>query len=486
MRPFEIALSIAIFSCVLFLLSPIRNAGRWVHLLPFLALSIAVIQVLIEGHRWQMFPAYALVGALVLSECKGWAKPFQPSFIIGLAALSCLVAAVLLSTILPVFELPALTGPYKVGTETREITDWSRRDPFSPRPADPRRLMIQFWYPAEASARGRLAPYRDKGTTTLWNRRYTLAKTNSMLNVPVFPSADKYPVLVYVPSWWGLRTDNTVQVEYLASHGYVVVAIDHPYSSSIVSFPDGSVIRTRLLAHESYSSQVSFEAFLNAAQQEVRIRADDAEFVLNTLKTLNENDSRGLFTGKLDLSRVGIFGFSLGGAVAAEASWLDPRFKAGINMDGMVAGESAQKGTRAPFLLMFEDDQLLAVGDISKLDSTSRREAVFNSEQDQLMKKSLSEFGGYYMLIPRVLHNDFSDAPYYSPLARLTQTGPVNAKRVSSLIDSFSLAFFDKFLRGRSGSSFDGLLSEFPEVRLQTWKVPGRTIQPSKEQDSQH
>ena len=37
---------------------------------------------------------------------------------------------------------------------------------------------------------------------------------------------DRFPVLIFAPSWTGRRNQNTVQAEELASHGFVVVGIE--------------------------------------------------------------------------------------------------------------------------------------------------------------------------------------------------------------------------------------------------------------------
>ena len=81
--------------------------------------------------------------------------------------LCSILAAIVLSIFLPVFRLPALTGPYKVGTQTRHIVDEGRRlIRFSDRPGGPRELVIQIWYPADPSARN-LASWRPIVTEEL-------------------------------------------------------------------------------------------------------------------------------------------------------------------------------------------------------------------------------------------------------------------------------------------------------------------------------
>jgi predicted dienelactone hydrolase len=109
----------------------------------------------------------------------------------------------------------------------------------------------------------------------------------------------------------------------------------------------------------------SFEPTTIAQEVEVaQTRAADASFVLNELTVLNKGgnpDARhdplpaGL-AGSLNLSEVGTFGWSLGGAASAQAIHDDPRIKAGINMDGTFWGSSGADGVNRPFLLLTGDD----------------------------------------------------------------------------------------------------------------------------------
>ena len=68
----------------------------------------------------------------------------------------------------------------------------------------------------------------------------------------------------------------------------------------------------------------------------------DIQFVLNELEKITKNDPHNLLTSKFDLSRIGIFGHSFGGAAAAQMCRRDKRCKAGIVIDGALRGEGAE------------------------------------------------------------------------------------------------------------------------------------------------
>jgi predicted dienelactone hydrolase len=471
MRPLEIAVTVALLPYVLHLLSPSRGESVVFSLLAFIAALLAICHVVVEGYRWQMFPAYCLAIVFVVYECTRWFWVFRAPYCAGVAALLFELAAITLSTALPIFRLPAPTGPYKIGTEIRHIVDEGRWDPFSDYPNSARELMIQIWYPVDPSMQGPVAPYRDRRITTLWDAHFALVESHSIIGAQLSHSQSRYPLLLYTPSWSGIRTESTFQVEELASHGYIVVGIDHPYSSRITVFPDGRIARRKFSGEEDYSSQAAFEAFVKTADQQVEIRAHDASFVLDTLEHLNANDPQGLLTGHLDLARVGIFGSSLGGGTAAQACWLDRRFRAGVDMGGMIAGESAKQGTFAPFFFMFEglydDPPYAPETDLSSFDPSKRRDIEFTLEQFAQMKRSLSEYGGYWMVIPGLKHMNFFDSPFFSPL----RYGRVDLERTSRTISRYTLAFFDKHLKGIEQPLLDGPSPDIPEVRFQVWKA---------------
>jgi hypothetical protein len=445
----------------------------WEWLFVFLlciATLVIVCQVWLEGYRWQMVPAYFVAVGLVLYECAYWLWSFPAPYLSGIIVPLFVLATAVFCILLPVFRLPAPTGPYKVGTQIRHIVDGSRQDRFSDNPDGSRELVVQFWYPAAPSMCNLMwAPYRDRGITTLRDAHLALVKSHSMLGARLSQTVSGFPVLLYTPSWSGIRTECTVQVEELASHGYVVVGIDHPYSSRIVAFPDGRIAHRKFSGNEDYSSEAAVEEFVKTADQQVELRAQDARFVLDTLEHLNRSDPDGLLTGNLDLDRVGIFGFSLGGGTAAQACWLDRRFRVGLNMGGMVAGESAKQGTFAPFFFMFEglyeSFPYNSGADISSFGARKRRDIEFARKQFEQMKKSLSKFGGYWTVIDGIRHMDFCDSPFFSPLRR----GSANPARVARIISRYALAFFNKHLRNIEQSLLDGPFPDMPEVRFEAW-----------------
>jgi len=64
-----------------------------------------------------------------------------------------------------------------------------------------------------------------------------------------------------------------------------------------------------------------------------------------------------------------------------------------------------------------------------------------------------------------MFHTDFSDVALFSPLTSwFGVTGPIDARRAHSIVNAYSLAFFDRHLKGRLAALLVGPAKQFPDV----------------------
>lgn len=475
MRPLETLLLVA--NVLAFCVSAVRlpHAVRWARNMPVIIPPMALAQLWVEGARWQMFPAYAL-SVLFFA---GWTiRSIAPKdrfvgrmrvhLLAVLLSVIGLTIAIALPTLIPVFHLPHPSGPYGIGTLTYHWVDENRRDVFSGDLNARRELMVQIWYPAKEDRSSPHAPYVQNPEA--------LASTARLLHLPKFffahlkhvasnaipgaPAADEepnYPVLIFLSGRGGYRQSNTFQVEELVSHGYIVAAVDQPHASAGVVFPGARLIvmdpRMFDPAHPGHA------AFLDEV---LPFLAQDISFALNQLASLDQADPNGILTGRLDLLHEGIFGVSLGGIVAAESCLTELRLRACLVMDAFMPADVVRSGLRQPAMWISRDarDMRLegwAQADIDETQRTMRE--VFDYLPGD----------GYLIRVPGAFHANFSDAPLFSPLTRwLGVTGPIDGRRALDAMSAYSLAFFDRHLKGRREAMLEGPSARFPEILFES------------------
>ncbi|MDB5931267.1 MAG: carboxylic ester hydrolase [Polaromonas sp.] len=505
MRTLEILLLLAVLLafCTLHV-APMRAWPGSRHA-PALALAIAAAQVLAEGPRWQMAPAYALTALWFLA---GWLRnvagaggpgagprPHQKlaGVGLGLGALG-LAFAVALPMIAPVFSFAPPAGPYAIGTLTYHWVDASRSEVFTADPKARRQLMAQIWYPAKAGRPAPRAAYmpqaeaimaafaRLHGKPAFVFGHIKYVTTNAIPSAPAAFDQASYPVLLFLEGATGFRQMNTFQVEHLVSHGYIVVAIDQPGAAAAVVFPDGHQVAGLTPAQFSATVGPSYLAGGTASPRKglrlpggrtlddssiISYLAKDAGFALDQLAALNQADPSGLLTGKLNLQRIGALGVSLGGIVVGETCRIDPRVRACLVMDAPMPAEVVKAGLRQPGMWITRDEASMR---LERERAGGWPEAEIEAHQATMRAAYQSLSGaGYLVRMPGMFHGNFTDIASWTPLAPLLGlSGPINERRAHDIVNAYSLAFFDRHLLERPARLLAGPAKQYPEVLFES------------------
>jgi predicted dienelactone hydrolase len=493
MRSVETLLLIANLVAFFGLAVRLPFAVHWMRYSAPVALLIAGIQALVEGPRWQIIPAYALAGLFFLV----WllqniaqagvltGSVWTNRLVAGLGVLGMAVSAVL-PVIFPVFHFPHPTGPYGIGTLTYHWVDAGRAEVLTAGPDDHRELVVQIWYPAEANLSSSHAPYvQDAGVIAALARPHHFPGflfghlkyivTNAIPSAPVADNEPTYPVLIFLEGLTGFRQMNTFQVEELVSHGYIVAAIDQPYTAAEVVFPDGRqavmppVDQIQPLVRQSYipaepAPTLNGRAFKDGI---IPYLAQDVIFTLDRLTALNQSDPNGILTGRLDLKRAGIFGVSLGGIVGGEACRLEPRLQACLFMDAPMPADVVQAGLKQPGMWITRDAGTMRL-ERERSGGWPEVEIQAHLTSMRAVFESLPT-DGYFVQVPGLFHINFTDVPYWSPLfSWVGVTGPIDAQRGFNIINAYSLAFFDRYLKNQPAALLDGPSEQYPEVLFET------------------
>lgn len=438
-----------------------RSSRRLLMALLAADLAALLVHALIEGVHWQMAPAY--VAFLVLAAFAAIRKPLPRSVFAGGAVLLVAVTCGM-SAFLPMFQLPAPTGPYAIGTEIVALINDHPRDPSSAGPDGRRPLMIQVWYPAAPSHK-KLAPYRVWKETTPLSSYQAVLPTHSRWNPPLAAGAGAMPVLLLNPAWNGRRSYYMYLVEELASHGFVVVGIDHTGNSGPIAFPDGHVSMPPQdsnldFQHRSYAQLNAY----GAQQQEIQV--DDDRFVLDQMELWDKDRSNRYFQ-RLDMGRVGALGHSFGGSVSAEDCLEDSRFKAALDMDGSYWGKVQNSGVAKP-LMMIEEDLPAFTNEELQNNPGITNDHLFDLSDDATLHNS----NGYRVLVHGSTHSSFSDRSLFSPWKRYSGEGDVPALRQYSIIRSYVLAFFNKTLNGIDSPLLNAGDHTYPETSVEVLRRP--------------
>lgn len=128
---------------------------------------------------------------------------------------------------------------------------------------------------------------------------------------PFEAEAGPRPLLVFSHGFTSARANGAYLAEHLASHGFVVVAVDYPLTS--MRAPGGALV------------------------EDVINQPGDVSFLIDTLLGYSAVSGHAL-SGKIDPARIGVLGISLGGLtstlVGFHPQWGDPRVGAVLSIAG--------------------------------------------------------------------------------------------------------------------------------------------------------
>lgn len=358
-----------------------------------------------------------------------------------LMGLVCLLSSAILAVAFYAPELPAPTGKSPVGRKSFAWTDASRAEPWIDNAAGKRELLLHVWYPANPSARPETSAYYpglpQLGDQFKWYERFVLGSVRSRIlaKAEFAPPQSPAPVLLFSTGAGNATEFYTSILEDLASHGFVVIAMEHTHEGQGQVFPDGRIARPESRRQEPVAGSPTFSSdFGQFYRRRIDVRARDAIFVLDELTRPGKDDS--MLGGRIDSSRVGILGHSIGGVAACEAARRDRRFRAVANLDGLVASlpmymEPAGSAMNAP--LLFLGKPLLGE------EARTKQTAAFQS----------MEGGSYRVLLDGARHDTFSDTPL------LTPGDQENKTRMLAAVRAYLLAFFSKELLNQESALLD-------------------------------
>ena len=294
-----------------------------------------------------------------------------------------------------VFTLPGLTGPYRIATTSWRLTDPSRPETFGG-PGESRQIEVLAWYPT-AARRGVTAPYLREGLPEVRAFAKLFGDENAFDGVKDVrthataagaPAASPrgFPILIFSHGYTGIPSSYTALLEDLASHGYAVLSVIHPYEATLATLdggrvvsilgPDGKFVKgVQDVLAEWDAEDATMAAVTTTTDPTEQIRllrgylgtlkntdvmvhrwVDDTRLVLDQLPRVPRSTAAGRLIARLDTGRIGAFGHSMGGVSSAQFCVEDARCRAALNLDGIPQyGPMIDTPMPKPFLMVYSE-----------------------------------------------------------------------------------------------------------------------------------
>ena len=366
-------------------------------------------------------------------------------------------------------SLPKPTGPFRIGCTHLSFIDENRVDPSSLAGGKKRDVPIIIWYPADNP--GNFPPLKFLKQQDLDSlkhfffyklipKEFCEILTNSHKDAPISVKNRNFPLLIFNHGLTSFMEQNTIMMEYLASDGYIVVSVGHPYDG-VASYPDGRSIPMDVNYYEDYFERAMTEEkdkkdaeYFKQMQREditiedmknftennllnenllndrIEVWVDDILFIKDILERMNEGVIGSQFEGKMDIEKgIGLFGHSYGGAASILSCCLDERLRCAINMDGsMFGGLKERFKYKQPSMFMYSG-------------ASAEMNRYFYS---------VNENDTYSVHIKDSTHFDYFDISYIikSSISEIPEAyGKIDGEQMVKITNDYVLSFFNKYIR---------------------------------------
>ncbi|MEH7386130.1 alpha/beta hydrolase [Bacillus sp. JJ1521] len=395
----------------------IKNWFRIAVFFTFVILTLS--SVIVWSFRWVLLTVLlfilAVKGMVSLNRNKGITKKPKTSRLVWKSIFMIVVTvfAFAPAIVFPQHHSLEVTGQYEVETATYTYIDKNRAEEFTDT-GDNRFVNVEFWYPKNGD-----------GT---------------------------YPLLVFSHGATGVKSSNTSTYTELASHGYVVVSIDHPYHSFFTVSDDG----TRALINSDYYLEISNlnkdgiytnEELYGLIQKWMKLRTDDMNFVIDTILDKSKTENNTLYQ-LIDTEKIGVFGHSMGGAASVWLGREREDIDAVVNLDAPFFSELLYKKEMDDFVAS-NDSYTTPLFNIYSDDVWTQLESNSLYAANKLNNEPFKN--AYTAHFQGAKHLSLTDLPLFSPmLANLLQGGKADIDPYYCIetTNELIVKFFDYELKG--------------------------------------
>lgn len=314
--------------------------------------------------------------------------------------------------------------------------------------------------------------------------KYTVSQTSAILvdkdridsfendgsfrEVPVhfyYPQTEggNFPLVVFSHGAFGYHESNYSTYAELASNGYVVAALDHPHHAIFTKDTDGKtvIVDSKFMNDAMGINSIEDEEMIfSVTQSWMKLRTDDENFVLDTIKdakdtaklsdawhTDNANTVLSVIS-KTDAEKIGLLGHSLGGASSTAVARQRSDIDAVVVLDGTMLGERTEiKDGKHVYI---SEAYPVPVLDFTKESDYNEREQYKDENgyayvNEYVIKNAVD---GKTVVFQNAGHMDFTDLPLISPsIASMLGHGDVNSEEMMNTVNAIVLNWFDYYLK---------------------------------------
>ena len=292
------------------------------------------------------------------------------------------------------------------------------------------------------------------------------------------------PVIIFEHGYQGNAKQNSHQIRFLASQGYILFAVNHPGESLFTAgkpsiFP-GRCLNTLNIAgfsarrretrrvYENFRQSRNSREVLNAMRDFSKLDylapAHNAisarmERVLSLPDFLQELNRSGDMEGRMDLGNVGIYGYSMGGNVScllAARDSLPVKLGAAANLDGvqLVRTGEALPQIGVPFMMVYGTGVM--IGNL-----------MMNLEgaNDWISGRQ----AGWRVVFRGARHANFSDFGRLAFLRGIVN-GRLDGRRMADALNLLLLCWFDWHLKGKT-VDMNEMVNLYPSWEISAFPV---------------
>ncbi len=303
------------------------------------------------------------------------------------------------------------------------------------------------------------------------NRMEAFETDGSLREVPVYfyypdvaaEEAAGFPLVIFSHGAFGYYQSNTSTYMELASHGYIVISLDHPYHSFFTKDTAGKTITVnpQFIQEVMYINEngTSEQEIMELSHSWLKIRTEDMNFVLDSVKQTKQQAAElpsYWFLGDTseeeilhilamtDVEHIGLMGHSLGGAASVTLGRTRDDIDAVIDLDGTMLGEQLSyiNGTYefydeaypVPLLVINNEAHHFEGEEVASL--YVNRVVLANAKDAK------------YTYFKGSGHMNFTDLPLFSPaLASMLGTGEADSEECIVKMNQLILDYYNCYLK---------------------------------------